>query len=94
MSEYQHAERFEALANHQPATKQESARNEFRRAMGMPTIGSPENVAMIIAAALDQLMADARQARLDVLYQKLDIAFQQAVEDLKEQAEEECSSQQ
>jgi|APGre2960657404_1045060.scaffolds.fasta_scaffold07151_4 hypothetical protein len=69
--------------------------NDQRRDMGLPTIGSAENVAMIVAAALHQLMHDARRAGLVVLVEKLDAAFQQAVEDCKTKAEEEaCLSEQ
>jgi len=69
--------------------------NDQRREMGLPTIGSAENVAMIVAAALDQLMQDARRAGLVVLVEKLDAAFQQAVEDCKTKTEEEaCLSEQ
>ncbi len=64
--------------------------NDQRREMGLPTIGSAENVAMIVAAALDQLMKDARRAGLVVLVEKLDAAFQQAVEDCKTKTEEEA----
>jgi hypothetical protein len=69
--------------------------NDQRREMGLPTIGSAENVAMIVAAALDQLMHDARRAGLAALVEKLDAAFQQAVEDCKAKTEEEaCLSEQ
>jgi hypothetical protein len=69
--------------------------NDQRRKMGLPTIGSAENVAMIVAAALDQLRKDARRAGLVVLVEKLDAAFQQAVEDCKTKTEEEaCLSEQ
>lgn len=68
--------------------------NDQRREMGVPTIGSPENTAMIAAAALDQLMHDARNAGLVVLVEKLDMAFQQAVEDCKTQTEEACLNEQ
>ncbi len=68
--------------------------NDQRRELGLPTIGSAENVAMIAAAALDQLMHDARRAGLEALVEKLDVAFQQAVEDCKTTTEEACLSEQ
>ena len=68
--------------------------NEQRREMGLPELGSPENVAMIVAAALDQLMHDARHAGLETLVEKLDVAFRQAVEDCKAKTEEECLNEQ
>jgi hypothetical protein len=68
--------------------------NDQRRELGFPTIGSAENVAMIAAAALDQLMHDARRAGLVDLVEKLDAAFQQAVEDCKTTTEEACLSEQ
>ena len=68
--------------------------NDQRRELGVPTIGSPENTAMIAAAALDQLMHDARAAGLAALVDKLDVAFHQAVEDCKTSAEETCLNEQ
>ena len=69
--------------------------NDQRIAHGLPAIGSRENVAMIVAAALDQLMHDARGAGLAVLVEKLGVAFQQAVEDCKQQTEDEgCLNEQ
>jgi len=41
--------------------------NDQRIAHGLPAIGSAENVAMIAAAALNQLMHDARRAGLAAL---------------------------
>ena len=55
--------------------------NDQRREMGLPTISSPENVALIIRTALDQLMQDAGRAGLAELRRRLDHAFIQAVED-------------
>lgn len=68
--------------------------NDQRREHGLPAIGTAENVAMIVAAALDQLMHDARNAGLAVLVEKLDAAFRQAVEDCKTTTEEVCLNEQ
>jgi hypothetical protein len=68
--------------------------NDQRRDMGLPTIGSAENTAMIAAAALDQLMHDAQNAGLAVLVEKLDAAFKQAVEDCKPTTEDSCLKEQ
>jgi len=57
--------------------------NDQRREMGLPTIGSAENVALIIQTALDQLMQDAGRAGLAELRRRLDDAFIQAVEDAR-----------
>lgn len=65
--QFVHAERFDALAAHRPATAR--------------------NVALLIQTELDQMMADAREAKLFDLYKKLDIAFQQTVEDIREEDE-------
>lgn len=61
---------------------------------GLPKPGSPENVAMIIAAALDQLRADARSAGLEALDGLLEVAFNRAVKDCQEFEEEKCSHEQ
>lgn len=42
------------------------------------------NVALVIQTQLDQMMAEARDAKLDNLMRKLDAAFEQATDDIKE----------
>lgn len=79
-------ERFEALERHKPeVSRDERTAAQFRRAMGHPPIGSAENVALIIATALDQQMAEAIDAGLTVLCDKLRAAFEQAVRDCQEE---------
>jgi hypothetical protein len=57
--------------------------NDQRRELGLPTIGSAENTALIIQTALDQFMQDAGRAGLAELRRRLDYAFIQAVEDTR-----------
>ena len=68
--------------------------NDQRRKLGVPTIGSPENTAMIAAAALHQLMHDVQNAGLPELVEKLDAAFQKAVEICKATTEDLCLKEQ